>query len=92
MLKFCFGYLGGSGQPLGGTCESAELPVGARDSFQWRPVVQSFPYGRLKNPVFPLCLGVRSLPVHDPGLTKSPVEAGDQGACPSADPSSFMPS
>ena len=26
------------------------------------------------------------------GLTKSPVEAGDQGACPSADPSSFMPS
>jgi hypothetical protein len=26
------------------------------------------------------------------GLTKSPVEAGDQGACPSADPSSFVPS
>jgi hypothetical protein len=26
------------------------------------------------------------------GLTKSPVEAGDQGACPSADPSSLMPS
>ncbi|MFN9547569.1 MAG: DUF6444 domain-containing protein, partial [Cyanobacteriota bacterium] len=24
------------------------------------------------------------------GLTKSPVEAGDQGACPSADPSSFV--
>ena len=28
----------------------------------------------------------------DAGLTKSPVEAGDQGACPSADPSSFVPS
>ncbi|MFN9659459.1 MAG: hypothetical protein ACK6BC_03640 [Cyanobacteriota bacterium] len=28
----------------------------------------------------------------NPGLTKSPVEAGDQGACPSADPSSFVPS
>ncbi len=26
------------------------------------------------------------------GLTKRPVEAGDQGACPSADPSSFVPS
>jgi hypothetical protein len=26
------------------------------------------------------------------GLTKNPVEAGDQGACPSADPSSFVPS
>jgi hypothetical protein len=26
------------------------------------------------------------------GLTKSPVEAGDQGACPSADPSSLVPS
>jgi len=32
----------GSGPPLSGTCESAELPVGARDSFHWRPVVQSF--------------------------------------------------
>ena len=28
----------------------------------------------------------------EPGLTKSPVEAGDQGACSSADPSSFVPS
>jgi hypothetical protein len=26
------------------------------------------------------------------GLTKSPVEARDQGACPSANPSSFVPS
>jgi hypothetical protein len=30
--------------------------------------------------------------LHGSGLTKSPVEAGDQGACPSADPSSFVPS
>jgi hypothetical protein len=26
---------GGSGKPLSGTCESAELPVGARDSLRW---------------------------------------------------------
>jgi hypothetical protein len=39
---------GGSGQPLSGTCETAELPVGARDSCHWRPVVQSFLRPRLE--------------------------------------------
>jgi hypothetical protein len=34
---------GGSGKSLSGACESEELPVGARDSFHWQPVVQSFP-------------------------------------------------
>jgi hypothetical protein len=29
---------GDSGQPLSGTCASAELPVGAKNGFHWRPV------------------------------------------------------
>jgi hypothetical protein len=41
---------------------------------------------------FTVCTRMRRRYGSVSGLTKSPVEAGDQGACSSTDPSSFVPS